>query len=68
MSEMFWRPIQERIAALRRMVKRLERTPDASPHDIAELKRIMSKRIAELEAKKPASEQDDASRPTRRAA
>jgi len=68
MSEMFWRPIQERIAALRGMLKRIERTPGASPRDVAELKRIMANRIAELEAKKPAPESDDTSGPTRRAA
>jgi hypothetical protein len=50
------------------MVTKLDRTVDAGSRDIAELKRIMVKRIAELEATKPASETGDTSRPGRRAA
>jgi hypothetical protein len=66
--EMIWRPIQERIALLRGLLKKLERTSGASPRDLADLTRIMSKRIAELEETKADSESDSASRHGRRAA
>jgi hypothetical protein len=36
------------------MVRKIHRTADTRPEDVAELKRLMFKRIAELEAAKPA--------------
>lgn len=64
---MFFRPIRDKIEALRRMVWKVERTPGAAPVDTAELKRLMLRRIAELEAKE-AGKPEDPSTDTRRAA
>ena len=66
--EMIWRPIHERIALLRGLLKKLERTPGASPRDLADLRRIMSKRITELEGSKVDPKPESASRHDRRAA
>ena len=48
---------------------KLHRTADTMPEDVAELKRLMLKRIAELEAAKPAaSASTDTTPPQSRAA
>jgi hypothetical protein len=59
---MFFRPIRDKIESLRRMIRKVEQTRGAAPTDIAELKRLMLARIAELESKEAAESSE--TRPT----
>jgi hypothetical protein len=48
---MFFRPIRDKIENLRRMIQKVQQTRGAASRDVAEVKRLMAARIAELELK-----------------
>jgi hypothetical protein len=66
---MFFRPICDKVKSLRTIVRKVERTRGAAPADVAELKRLLLSRIAELESKEapPPSETQTSSTPRRAA-
>jgi iron-sulfur cluster repair protein YtfE (RIC family) len=65
---MFFRSIRERIDNLFRMVQKVEQTQGAIPVDIADLKRLLLARIAELESKEATEGSEAATSQTLRAA
>jgi hypothetical protein len=67
-EQMFFRAIREKIDNLRRMVQKVEQTQGAVPVDIADLKRLLLARIAELESKEATEGSQAPTSQTRRAA
>jgi hypothetical protein len=53
---MFFQSIRDKVESLHRILRKVERTRGAAPTDVADLKRLMLARIAELESNEATEE------------